>query len=461
MEPLDPMPTLDPLSETAREDATEPFEVEPAALAPIHTAFWRRSSARRWIAGAVAAAAVSLIGPHLGSADEPATRARAGRDQQHVEAGAPRATRGAERARGRHRALVGLELGSRRLEDDTYLVDAAQGDTAVLTLDASLQQHMEAYFARYQVPEAGLVAIEPSTGRVLAYVSHRGRDSAPADMARDASAPAASVFKVITGAALLDAGVPATQRVCYHGGESRLVASLLEPNPELDRTCATLSEAMGGSLNAVFARLADQRLDAPTLERYAHAFAFGQGLPFDLESTPSTIEVPTDRLEFARTSAGFWHSRMSPLHGALIAATIANDGAMPRAGIVDRVIDAEGHIAHRFEPSTYRQVIGRDTADALNTMMRLTVTRGTSRRAFHDDRGRPFLPGIAVAGKTGTLSEERPYRGYTWWVGFAPADHPTIAIATLVVNTPEWRIKASHAAVEALRHHLVTNAPRD
>jgi cell division protein FtsI/penicillin-binding protein 2 len=125
------------------------------------------------------------------------------------------------------------------------------------------------------------------------------------------------------------------------------------------------------------------------------------------------------------------------------------------------VIDADGHVVHRFEPQTYRQVIGRDTADALNRMMRLTVSRGTARRAFHDDRGRPFLPGIAVAGKTGTLSEERPYRGYTWWVGFAPADHPRIAIATLVVNTPEWRIKASHAAVEALRHYLVTEGAHD
>jgi peptidoglycan glycosyltransferase len=441
------------------DDDTQPMPVPPPELeaeaAEVHPS---RRPLARWIAGAVAAGALSLIGPHLGSADEPERGARTTHEARTPEAPARPAT---ERRATRHRALVGLDLASRRLEDETYLVEARGGDTAVLTLDASLQQHMEAYFARYEVPEAGLVAIDPSSGRVLAYVSHRGRDTAPADMARDASAPAASVFKIITGAALLDAGVPATQRVCYHGGESRLVASLLDPNPELDRTCATLAEAMGGSLNAVFARLADQRLDAPTLERYAHAFAFDQGLPFDLESTPSTIEVPTERLEFARTSAGFWHSHLSPLHGALIAATIANGGAMPRAAVVDHVIDADGHVVHRFEPQTYRQVIGRDTADALNRMMRLTVSRGTARRAFHDDRGRPFLPGIAVAGKTGTLSEERPYRGYTWWVGFAPADHPRIAIATLVVNTPEWRIKASHAAVEALRHYLVTEGAHD
>ena len=88
--------------------------------------------------------------------------------------------------------------------------------------------------------------------------------------------------------------------------------------------------------------------------------------------------------------------------------------------------------------------------------MERTVSRGTARSAFFDDKGQPFLPGIIVAGKTGTLTRERPsYRGYTWWVGFAPLERPTIAVAALVVNTPEWRIKASYLAREALRYHLV------
>jgi beta-lactamase class D len=65
------------------------------------------------------------------------------------------------------------------------------------------------------------------------------------------------------------------------------------------------------------------------------------------------------------------------------------------------------------------------------------------------------LPGIAVAGKTGSLSSERPFRHYTWWVGHAPADAPKIAVAALVVNTPEWRIKASYLAREALKQFLV------
>src|SRR5262249_51562023 len=155
-------------------------------------------------------------------------------------------------------------------------------------------------------------------------------------------------------------------------------------------------------------------------------------LPFDVPTQPSPAEVPTERLEFARTAAGFWHMHMSPLHAALIATTIANDGTMPRAWAVDRVEDAHGRVLARGRAQDFRRVVGVDTAHAINAMMRRTVTDGTARHYFYDDRGTPFLPDIRVAGKTGTLSADSPYRGYTWWVGFAPADHPTIAVAALV-----------------------------
>ena len=100
-------------------------------------------------------------------------------------------------------------------------------------------------------------------------------------------------------------------------------------------------------------------------------------------------------------------------------------------------------------------MIPRRTARTVGEMMERTITHGTGRRSFFDPQGLPFLPGIRVAGKTGTLSAERPYRGYTWFVGFAPADAPTIAVAALVVNTPRWRIKAAYVGREALRQYLV------
>lgn len=351
--------------------------------------------------------------------------------------------------------LLGLDPLHTRSDGDGLVADLAGGKVARLTLDPGLQAHVAHVLRMYEVPYGALVAIEPRTGRVLAYVSHSSANPEAGDLARDPTPPAASVFKIVTGSALVDGGFGPTTRVCYGGGMSRLGARDIENDPARDRQCATLAEAMGGSINAVFAKLADQHVAHDVLSRYAAAFGFGQALPFDVPTRASPAEVPDDRLEFARTAAGFWHMHMSPLHAALIASTIANDGTMPRAWMVDRVEDAHAHVLGRGRAQPFRDAIPAATAQAVNTMMQRTITDGTAHHYFYDEHGTPFLPGIRVAGKTGTLSAEHPYRGYSWWVGFAPADHPTIAVAALVVNTPQWRIKASFLAREALRYRLV------
>lgn len=358
------------------------------------------------------------------------------------------------------RALEGFDPQNREREGDLYVAGMPGGRRAVLTLDPGLQERVEGILRRYEVPFGSVVALEPTSGRVLAYVSHSSANPDAGDLAIDPTPPTASVFKIITAAALVDAGVSADEEVCYRGGAGRIVARHLEDDPNANR-CSTLATAMGGSINAVFARLADRHLDVPTLSRYASAFGFGHRLPFDVTMAPSPAEVPAERLERARTAAGFWHMHMSPMHGALIAATIAADGQMPRPALVERVDDVSGQVHYQFEPETHRAVIPRRTAQAVGAMMERTVSRqGTGRSAFFDERGNPFLPDISVAGKTGTLSAERPYRGYTWFVGYAPADNPTIAVAALVVNTPRWRIKAAFLARETLRHYLVSAPAR-
>lgn len=334
------------------------------------------------------------------------------------------------------------------------------GAAAELTLDPELQARVAKILADYEVPYGALVALEPATGRVLAYVSHSSANPQAGDLALDATPPAASVFKVITAAALVDSGIGPQTRRCYSGGFSRLSSADLVDDPRRDRTCATLADALGGSINTVFAKLADQHLDATTLRRYADAFGFGQKLPFDVAAKVSSAEVPDERLEFARTAAGFWHMHMSPLHGALIAATVAADGVMPRPSMVERVVDEQGKVVQTFKPESLRSVLARTTARTVGRMMTRTVSDGTAHGAFFE-RGKPFLPGIDVAGKTGSLSSDPPYRGYSWWVGFAPLDQPKIALAALIVNTPKWRIKSSYLAREALREYLVERPKRE
>ncbi|MCG8557301.1 MAG: penicillin-binding protein [Proteobacteria bacterium] len=351
--------------------------------------------------------------------------------------------------------LQGFEPLKHRLLGHKRIADLARGRRAVLSLDSGLQQHVAKLYERFSVPYGALVALEPGTGRVLAYVSHSNEQGDTADRVRDASAPSASIFKLITAAALVENGVSVTRRTCYHGGLRGLSAEHLADNRARDRKCADLGEALGKSINSVFAKLADRHLGRSTLARYASAFGYGHALPFDVPTRVSRLSLPTDRLELARTAAGFWHSHLSPLHAALIAATIANQGVMPRAYLVERIVDRRGRELFSHAPRPFRSVIGGLAAKQLARMMQRTVVDGTARGAFFDPQGRAFLPGIEVAGKTGSLTSSAPYRAYTWWVGFAPIAAPSVAVAALVINEPRWRVKASYMAREALRYYLV------
>ncbi|MBW2375683.1 MAG: penicillin-binding protein [Deltaproteobacteria bacterium] len=348
-----------------------------------------------------------------------------------------------------------IDIARAQPGDEGWVVPRRDGTRAVLTVDNDLQSHIRSLFRRYDVPAGGLVAIEPKTGRVLAYVGYEAGKGDSAEVVTDPAPPAASVFKIITASALLDAGVKSTTSVCYGGGMRGLVAADLVDSPKRDRWCATMADALGYSINAVFAKLADRHIDEARMTQYVSAFGFGQRLPFDLPTIPSPVDVPDSRLERARMAAGFWHSQMSPLHGALVASTIANDGKMPYAALVERIESRTGETLYEHTPRTFRQVLPRHTAQIAGEMMTRTVTKGTAKKAFWDAKGRPFLPGIGVAGKTGTLSRYNPHRTYNWWVGYAPVDDPKIAVAALVVNEPKWRIKASYVAREALREYLV------
>jgi cell division protein FtsI/penicillin-binding protein 2 len=349
------------------------------------------------------------------------------------------------------RALARAKLDGERLvaQDDL-------GRRIELSIAPSLQRRITRLFADYQVPYGALVAIEPNTGRILAYVSHSSANPDAPDVARDVTPPAASVFKLVTAAALLERGIGADTKVCYGGGSSRLENIDLKDDKRRDRSCASLSEALGHSINTVFAKLADRNLDPASLRRSASAFGFGQRPAFEADCAPSPADMPSERLEFARTAAGFWHVHMSPLHAALIASMIANEGLMPQAVLVDRVIGADGRAQPLERRPPLKAALSGATARSLTKMMLRTVRDGTAHSAFYDARGKPLLPGIDVAGKTGSLSSNDPYRAYSWWVGFAPADKPVIALAALVVNTPVWRIKSSFVARSALEEYLIS-----
>jgi len=351
--------------------------------------------------------------------------------------------------------LEGLNLLRLKLEPERVTSPLRHGLNAELTLEPALQRSALSVMKRYDLPEAGVVLMEVKTGNVLVYASHV-QTGEPFDVNLRAEAPAASIFKIVTAASLLEnAAVTAQTEQCYRGGQSRIVPSELSDDPSRDRWCASLAMAMGRSINVVFGRLAQRHLTPEMLTETAGAFGFGAPVPFDVEGETLGIDLPSDPLEFARSAAGFWHTSLSPLGGASIAQTVANGGVTFKPRIVRAVFeDTEAVWKLPAEPTTLRRAIPARSAHELTKMMLQTVASGSAFKTFHEPSGKPFLPHIRVASKTGTLTRHEENRHYTWFVGFAPADNPEVAVSALVVNTPVWRIKGPFLAREVLRAYF-------
>jgi cell division protein FtsI/penicillin-binding protein 2 len=369
-----------------------------------------------------------------------------------------------------------VDLASISRRKDRYVAALAGGGLAELTLDPVLQTAAEDALATHDVPFGAAVVVSVPDGRVLALAGRAKADPklGPAALALRPWAPAASVFKVVAAAALVEeAGLRGTTRTCYHGGVSSVLPDNLRDVPRLDRRCDTLGYAVGKSQNAIIAKLAAKHLEPAELDRVARAFGFGQPLPFDAPLAPSTFALPEEPLEFARAAAGFWHSSLSVLHGALVAAAVANDGEMPMPRLIAKAIDAHARPLP-LPRRRGRRVLDPKTAREVGRMMVETTRMGTAKGTFLDGRGRPIVP-VEVAGKTGSLSYRgaqgdpalpaplpagERYLGYSWFVGFAPATRPKLAFAVLLGNSASWRIKAPHVARRLVLEHLAAAGHR-
>ncbi len=349
-----------------------------------------------------------------------------------------------------------------RLANGHYTADLTDGGRAELTLDPRLQASTDDVLREFQIPYAGAVVVSVPDGRVLALVGRSAADPrlGAEQLALRPWAPSASVFKIVSATALVEHGVPGATRVCYHGGVSAVLPDNLVDIPAIDRRCDTLAYGIGKSQNAIVAKLVTQHLTATEVAQVGRSFGFGQPIPFDIPVEPSHLDVPADRLEMARASAGFWHSTLSPLHGALLAATIADGGDMPAPTVIESAVDGQGR-PEALALTAPRHVATPAAAAEVGRMMELTTRIGTAKGTFRNKRGQRLLP-VEVAGKTGTLAADtdRGPIGYSWFVGYAPADHPRIAFAVLLGNGPAWRIKATYVGRHIVSEYLAGRAAK-
>ncbi|MHB1469764.1 MAG: peptidoglycan D,D-transpeptidase FtsI family protein [Solirubrobacteraceae bacterium] len=362
---------------------------------------------------------------------------------------------GLERSRGAQltgRAPSGLQRLLNQLEGASE-----GGDTIETTLRPSIQRAAVAALAGRP---GAVVALDPKTGEVEAMAS--SPSFAPAEVtipsdahrlekqegspffnrATEGAYAPGSTFKIVTLSAALNAGI-FTPQSRLSGRDGLIVSGVpLHNDSNSEYGDITLTEALAQSVNTVYAQVAEH-VGPQTLTQYMKRFGFYSDPPLDFpsnEMTPSGVyahgrlSLPTSGLvatDIGRVGIGQGEMEASPLQMAEVVATIADGGKLMRPHLARRVIDAEGRTVEKIAPKVESVVVKPSVAAEVTTMMEAVVKEGTGTGAQ--------IPGVPVAGKTGTAETEQP--GQTndaWFVAFAPANNPKVAVAATLEKVPGY-----------------------
>lgn len=239
--------------------------------------------------------------------------------------------------------------------------------------------------------------------------------------------PPGSTFKVVTAAAAIQRGLATPTSVYSDTGE--LVVDgrrLVERNrPDASRTEWTLSEGLAYSLNLVYAQVGLQ-IGGDDLRESTRAFGIGETIPGDLPTSSGQImsspNFLTESSALADTAFGQGELLVTPLHMALVAASIARDGTVPIPTLVDRVTAGDDEIERR-SPRVWRRAMSPETAAALDQMMIDSATYGYARTAAVD--------GLRVGAKTGTAESGRD-QPHSWFIAYGSNGKTSVAVAVCI-----------------------------
>jgi peptidoglycan glycosyltransferase len=353
----------------------------------------------------------------------------------------------------------------RRLSD-TITGREPEGGNIITTLDADAQ---ETAYEALGDNRGAVVALDPGTGAVLAMVSKPSFDPGrlssfePADirsyyaqLSEDSSDPLlnrtisrtyppGSTFKVVTAAAALSSGDVTTETQIPSPRELDLPQTRATLRNFGGSSCGgetiTLPDAMRISCNTAFGSLG-LSLGADRIREQAQAFGFGND-SLRVPTTVATSVFPEDPNEpqTAQSAIGQFDVRVTPLQMAMVAAGVANGGEVMEPHLVREVQAPDLSRLDQADPTVLERAVDEDVAEDLTEMMELVVSEGSGARAQ--------IEGVRVAGKTGTAQHAEGRPPHAWFIGFAPADDPQVAVAVVVEDGGSFGSEATGGALSA------------
>ncbi|HET7325765.1 MAG TPA: penicillin-binding protein 2 [Nocardioidaceae bacterium] len=351
-----------------------------------------------------------------------------------------------------------------------------KGGSVTLTLNAAAQKAaFDGLKKLNQHVQGAVVALEPSTGRVLAMVSTPSydpnrlashhfdkvgkikqhlleRDPSPLDnIAIETLVPPGSTFKIITTAAALASGkfTPKSQVPGASSMKLPLSSHILhnENNIPCGSGTVTLTVALERSCNVAFGTVGE-KLGADRLKSMAHKFGFGETYFHDLDDSltrqaQSRFPDNADAPQTVLAAIGQGDVAATPLQMAMVAAGIANHGTVMKPYLVDETLSPDLDVLSKTKPEALdgQPAVSPEVAREVTRMMVAVVDNGTGTPAQ--------IPGIAVAGKTGTAQSAASRPPYAWFVSFAPAQNPQVAVAVLIQDAGVARDAISGSGLAA------------
>jgi peptidoglycan glycosyltransferase len=334
-----------------------------------------------------------------------------------------------------------------------------QGMKVETSVDQPLTRYINNLLDRSRTIEAAVVVLRADNGQVLALTGYSGNSEKQAEnYCLKAGFPAASLFKIVASAAAIEAkGFTPDQSLTYQGGRYTLYKRQLKRRQSRYNNRVSFKVAFSRSINPVFGQIGIYDLGQELMTEYGERFLFNQSIPFDLPLSSSFLEVPEDDFGLAEIASGFnKRTTISPLHVAMITASIINKGIMMQPWIVSKITNGSDQILYQNQVQEIARPITDHTAQQLKILMRDTVKTGTCRRAFAGLSRKKTYKSIDFGAKTGTINDLSDQHKVDWTAAYALPEKGGhgVAIAVLAVHGELLGIRAKDIAGNILQYYL-------
>lgn len=338
-----------------------------------------------------------------------------------------------------------------------------------IKIEYNFNENLTAYvknlLKQYHTDFTTITIVDNETGKVLSAVGYQGRNNKfDKNLVLSSSHPSASLIKVVTAAELLqNTTVRKDTMFDFRGRSTTLFKYQLNDSRGRFGKTQTFETAFAKSNNVIFGKAAIKNTTSENLVKMAENFGFNQPILKELSFPRSEIKKATDEYSFAELASGYnIETIISPIHAAMMASVVANDGVLKNPKLISKIVDKKSGETIFQESNEEKRVISAETSKEMQELMAMTVDGGTARKSFRHMNG-GYKDALEIGGKTGHITGGTPFGKRDWFTAYAiPREKNQgkgISISVMNVNVKKWHVKSAQLAKSVIEYYFKNVQP--